>query len=247
MSRDHVLSIKEFTKSLGDSYPSLKQIAFLAGVLIFNDAMCYGDVITSLDFSDAGLWSVSLTESNSAENSSSVTGGTLQAAKKAGSGGVRLSVDLIGAISTVGYQNIRLAFQGQSADTLEWNANMTAAVASTDGLRIFGSGVDINANSLNDLTGTAAELDFQNGEFFPTSNFGSDFTFSPSTANSSITNLSFLLQVNADAEKLTLSNVQILGDMIPASVPEPSSIGLIFLGCIGYVSRRFTRIPPEVP
>ena len=190
-------------------------------------------VIANLNFTD-GNWTTSFTQSGGT-NESSVTATTITADKSGTAGGVRATVTLTGAISTVGFENITISFFG-SADNLEWNGNLQNPVNSTDGLRIVGSGVEINSNTPS-ISGTDAETEFTNGTTFPTLNFGSDFSFDPSVDNSSITSLEFILQVNANDETISVSNVQILGDPIVV-VPEPSAVGLVCLGAVGWVARR---------
>ena len=206
-------------------------------------------LITTVDFSDGGTWSTTLSNSGSATNESQVVGGvggSIVADKSGSAGGVRIEVDLVGSISTAGFENITLGFEGFSVGGLEWNGNLNGGVASSDGLRIVGSGVEINANSLNDISGTAAEVDFDAGEVFPTANFNSDFSFDASANNGSITDLTFTLQVNSNDEIFTLSDVRIYGDSV-AAIPEPSSVLLLSVASIaGIVVLRRRRTKAEI-
>ncbi len=216
------------------SFHTLAAITFAILAVATVNTRVEAAVIANLDFTN-GNWTSSLSASGGT-NDSSVTATTITADKSGSAGGVRVTVALTGAISTIGFENITISFFG-SAEDFEWDGNLQNPVSSSDGLRIVGSGVEINANSLNDLTGTDAETEFSNGTTFPTLNFGSDFSFDPSVDNSSITSLEFILQVNAGTEVLSVSNVQILGDPIVV-VPEPSAVGLIFFGTVGWIARR---------
>ncbi|WP_430451034.1 PEP-CTERM sorting domain-containing protein [Rhodopirellula europaea] len=205
------------------------------------------DLITTLDFNDAATWSVTLSESNeTVQNNSFVSGGTILADEGSSDGanaGVRISVDLIGSVSTVGFENITIAFQGLSGGGLEYDGDLVGSVGDSDGLRIVGSGVEINANSLSSINSTDAESDFESGAVFPNANFNSDFSFDSLVDDSSISDLTFVLQVNVGAETLQVSNVQIFGDSVTA-VPEPSALlglGSAFAMCGGLTAFRRRR------
>ena len=200
-------------------------------MLVGSDAKA--GLITTFDFTD-GNWATTFTEFDTAVNESTVTAATITADKGSGSGGVRVEVDLVGSISTLGFTDLTLQFFGDTASTLEWNADMSSGVSAADGLRIFGSGIDINANGSNDLSGTAEEGQFDVGTIFPTSEFGTGFAFDPSVGNGSLSDLKFLLQVNAAAEVLSISSVQLHGN----AVPEASELALLGLGLAGLATHR---------
>jgi hypothetical protein len=197
-------------------------------VVVFATQHASAALITAFDFED-GRWQTTLSESGTAMNESTVSAGSISVAKGSGSGGSRIDVRLrMGeSISTVGFELISLRFQAIALGTLEWNGDLTTSVASTDGIRFFGSGLEINANAINDLTGTAAELEFASDGLhpnaFPSANFQSGFQFHGETGNSAIHDLTFRLQVNARSEQVTISNVQLHGTPIE-SVSEPRSL-----------------------
>lgn len=200
----------------------------------FCSAQAQASLITTLDFSDTSTWAVTFTDSGGV-NDSTVSGGTITADKSGSLGGARVFVNLIGSISTAGFQNITIGFDGQATE-LEWNGNLSNVVNNTDGLLIFGDGVNINANTNNDISGTAAEGEFTAGTTFPTANFNSGFSFAASVDNGTISNLAFTLQVNAGNEELSLSNVQIFGDVI--AVPEPTTFLMFGAALVGLGYRR---------
>ncbi|MEQ9408472.1 MAG: PEP-CTERM sorting domain-containing protein [Fuerstiella sp.] len=222
-----------------------------AAILLFPLPAVMGGIITTLDFTDSH-WSISLTGTGSGtfSNQSSATASTITATKTGSAGGARIVVDLIGSISTVGFQNIRLAMDG-AASNMEWNGDLTGGVSSSDGFRVLGAGVDINGNAANDLSGTLAETDFFNGPAsFPNANLSGDFLFDNSIANSSLSDLQFILQVNANNEQISLSNVRLLGDAITTAVPEPSSLalfGLLSTGTLFAQAMKRRRFQPQSP
>jgi hypothetical protein len=214
---------------------TLKCVIAFATMLAISMASASASLITTLNFTD-GNWTV-FKSGNGGHNNSTFGSNFLEAHHRSTgnqSSGERLTANLTGSISTVGFENITLQFSGLTQETLEWNANMTtAAVSNADGLRIFGTGVEINANQANDISGTPAEAEFAAGTTFPTAAFGSDFAFDASADNGSISNLTFRLQVNNSNERLRVSNVQIFGDSVP--IPEPSHAGLLALLCGGAI------------
>lgn len=197
-------------------------------VVVFATQHASAALITAFDFED-GRWQTTLSESGTAINESTVSAGSISVAKGSGSGGSRIDVRLrLGeSISTVGFDSVSLRFDAIAFGTLEWNGDLTTSVTSTDGIRFFGSGLEINANAINDLTGTAAELEFASDgvrpNAFPSANFQTGFQFHGGTANSAIHDLTFRLQVNAGSEQVTISNVQLHGTPIE-SVSEPRSL-----------------------
>ncbi|TWU47515.1 hypothetical protein Poly51_53150 [Rubripirellula tenax] len=213
-----------------------------AGLLsVFGCGFARADLITTFDFLD-GRWASVLTASGG-NNDSTVTSSAITVAKSGSTGGVRVAVNLTGSISTVGFENIRLEFFGNANGTaeFEWNGNLTGAVASTDGFRIIGSGVEINANALNDISGTAAETDIDSGSVFMSGgNLSGSFVFLPSANNGSISDLSIILQSNAGTETLALSNFQLFGDVV--AVPEASTFALgLAAAAGGFVRLRRRR------
>jgi hypothetical protein len=149
---------------------------------------------------------------------------------------------LIGSISTIGFEDIVLEFNGLTTGQ-NWNGNLSNPVASSDGLLIVGSGVSVNANSSNDISGTAAETDFLSGTDFPNGNFGGvaleDFTFESTFDDSTISDLTFVLQINSNTEELTLSGVGISGTAI--AVPEPGTVSSLVLVASSTVLMRRRR------
>ena len=203
-----------------------------------------GALITTLNFADAATWQTTLA-STGGTNDSNVAGGTINLGKSGGAGGNRITVDLIGSIPTVGFENITIAFDALADTDFEYNANLTAPVASSDGFLITGSGVSIGGD-VDSVAGVEAE--FEAGTTFPSALFQNgttvggapvSFEFATSADNSSITSLTFVLQTNANAEDFTLSNVQILGDVI--AVPEPASFAALAFCGLGVVIRRRRR------
>lgn len=215
----------------------IKLVLPILTVLLFQGDFAHAAIISTLDFSDATTWSVTLTESNgSVQNNSSVTGGSILADEGSSGGanaGVRITVDLVGSISTAGFENISLSFFGLAGGGLEYDADLETTVSDSDGLRILGSGVDVNANSLNSINNTDAEDDFDAGTVFPSPNLASDFVFDSSVGDSVITDLTFVLQVNVGQETLQVSSVQILGDAV--AVPEPGCCFAFGVLCAGGV------------
>ena len=203
-------------------------VTLLIGYLAGASQHASAALITTFDFED-GRWQTSLTESGSATNLSFISGDSISVAKGSGSGGSRIDVSLrFGeSISTVGFDSISLRFDALALGTLEWNGDLMAPVASSDGIRFFGSGLEINANAINDLTGTTAEAEFASDGVqptaFPSANFHSGFQFDGATGDSAIHDLTFRLQVNASSEQVTISNVQLHGTPIE-SVSEPRSL-----------------------
>ncbi|TWU00783.1 PEP-CTERM sorting domain-containing protein [Stieleria varia] len=212
----------------------------LFAVAIFSlSAEANAALLTTLDFTDTN-WTTTLSGSGDANNLSTATATTIMADKSSGSGAAQILVELTGSISTLGFQDITVGFDG-AAEGLEWDANFANPINSSDGFRIFGSGVEINGNSLNDLTGTTIETDFENGPTtFPNVNFDADFTFDSSVDNSSITSMTFILRINANPETLSVANVQIFGNPISSTVPEPSSLAVAIglIGCTCMMRRR---------
>ncbi len=186
-------------------------------------------VVATLNFDDT-IWTQTFTETGG-NNDSIVAGGTITADKSGSAGGVQIRVTLNGSISTLGFENITLGFDGSTVGVLEWDASGGGAVTASDGIHIVGSGVTIDSNG---ISGTTAATDFTNGSTFPTSNFGSDFAFDTSVDNSAINSLTFTVRVNAGPEEISLSNVQILGNV----VPEPSSVLLLTFGSIALLAKR---------
>ena len=207
-------------------------------------------LITTVNFND-DIWQVNLSESGTAQNTSSYSADSMSARKGNGAGGTRIEIALNAgsSLSTVGFQNISIAFSGLTQGILEWNGDLSGGVASTDGLSVVGSGVAINANVLNDISGTPAADEFASDGVvptsFPTANFHSDFSFGTSVNNSSINDLLFILQVNAKDEQLTISKIQILGDPI-ATVAEPGSfLAFAILSTFGLAMHRRRNWKPD--
>lgn len=218
---------------------------FVAALIVF-PRFAEAALIHEVNFTD-GNWTVSLSEPGGApsNNASGVTASTITANETGeATAAARIVVSLTGSISTVGFENISIAFFGDANGGLEWNADFSDPNDEVgDGIRIVGSGVEINANSLNDIdTGAAlAEAEWDAGTAFPTANFGSDFDFDASVSNSSLTSLVFFLQVNTDEETVAISNVVITGDPISSPVPEPSTFLLCGLGSLGLLTMRRRR------
>ncbi|EMB18590.1 hypothetical protein RE6C_00659 [Rhodopirellula europaea 6C] len=154
---------------------------------------------------------------------------------------------MIGSISTIGFEDIVLEFTGLTSGQ-NWNGNLSNPVASSDGLLIVGSGISVNANSSNDISGTAAETDFLSGASFPNANFAgsalADFTFEDTFDDSTISDLTFVLQINSNSEELTLSGVGISGTAI--AIPEPGTVSSLALVASSTVLMRRHRSRPRI-
>ncbi len=195
------------------------------------------------DFDDPSAWVVTTSSSGSSNIISSVTGSEIAVGRDSGTGGARLTLNLSAPISTIGFENITLGFRLNSADSLEWNGNLANIVNSTDGFRVLGDGVNINANSVNDITGTVAETEIiggvqvqseTEGSLGSTSFVNADFSFDASVDNSAITQLELILQINANPETLVLSGLTVSGDPIP----EPTACLLLVCGGATLLCRR---------
>lgn len=184
-----------------------------------------GAVILSVDnFTDSMIWTATTSTSGSATITSGVTSSTLLIGKTGGTGGTRLTLSLFDTISTVGFENITIGFTLNSGDVIEWDGTLTNPVNARDGFRLAGDGVEINANAVNDLSGDESEVEIATGGIVQSATEGSlrltsssqaDFTFDSSVDNSQISNLEIILQVNANAETLLLTNLIVSGDAIP--------------------------------
>ncbi|WP_039961061.1 PEP-CTERM sorting domain-containing protein [Rhodopirellula europaea] len=223
----------------------------IIGCFLAYHLVCYSGLqaaaIATFDFSDAATWQVTLESSGDANNLGSASGDSISIDKSSGSGGARITVDLIGSISTIGFEDIVLEFTGLTSGQ-NWNGNLSNPVASSDGLLIVGSGISVNANSSNDISGTAAETDFLSGASFPNANFAgsalADFTFEDTFDDSTISDLTFVLQINSNSEELTLSGVGISGTAI--AIPEPGTVSSLALVASSTVLMRRHRSRPRI-
>lgn len=202
-------------------------------------------ISSDLDFDNPAIWSLAITTSSTAGDggSGSIGSGTgLTADKGSGSGGVRLTATLIGSLSTVGFNDIFLTFTNSAAGGMEFDGINLAAVNSTDGFIVASTqGLSFTTNTASGLFKTALE---PGTTWNPTNaiTFGQDLTFDSSAENGSITNLVFILQVDANAEVVSLSGITLNGTAIASpSVPEPAGLTLAASALGLCVLRRFRR------
>jgi len=222
-------------------YNKILLVAVFLTAIGVHHPVANGDLISTFDFND-GNWDVQVTTFDGGvdDGSGVVSNTSLFADRDSGTGGVLVTATLTGTISTVGFNDVTLSFTNtNTAGNLEYFGT-TVFGSNGDGFSIQSSqGISF------DTTGASSgfEILLDAGTAWNTTNASGqsqDLQFASSVNNSSVSNLTIQLQVDAESEAHTLSAFSLNG----TAVPEPSSF--LFLGVVGcvvtiYSSRLFLK------
>ena len=260
----------------------IRRILALFIVSLSGISSCAADLITNIEFGDNAVWSTTVTtfgtripddagnsgvigtnndfiivrdNYNDRVSSSDPLGGAF--------GGVHVLVELVGNISTVGFQDVTLQFDVRRASEMEFVGATLPGDGSPDGDGILiesAAGISFDGTASNmdadfvdalQVAADASSSQIWNAAFAADASFGAnaqDLSFDSSVDNSvaGITDLSFQFQINSPSERWLVTGFSLHGDpfVATATVPEPHTTSSLGLGLTFgvWVRRRRSKI-----